>query len=50
MAEIKICGIWYCNDQNRAYKLNVTDKIEKLEINLKKWRSRNLTFDGKSLI
>jgi hypothetical protein len=48
--EIKICGIWYCNDQDRAYKLNVTDKIEKLDINLKRWKNRNLTFEGKSLI
>ena len=48
--EIKICGIWYCHDKERAYKLNVTDKIEKLESNLKRWKNRNLTFEGKSLI
>ena len=48
--EIKICGIWYCHDQERAYKLNVTDKIEKLDSNLKRWKNRNLTFEGKSLI
>ena len=50
MTELKICGIWYCNDPERAYKLNITDKIVKLESNLKLWRSRNLTFEGKSLI
>ena len=50
LTEIKICGIWYCNDQDRAYKLNVTDKIMKLESNFKKWKARNLTFDGKSII
>ena len=48
--EIKICEIWYCHDQVRAYKLNVTDKIEKLDSNLKRWKNRNLTFEGKSLI
>ena len=50
ITEIKICGIWYCNDLERAYKLNLTDKITNLESNLKLWRSRNLTFEGKSLI
>ena len=28
----------------------MTDKIEKLESNLKRWKNRNLTFEGKSLI
>ena len=50
LKEIKICGIWYCNDEARAYKLNITDKILKLESNLRAWRSRNLTYEGKSLI
>ena len=50
LKEIKICGIWYCYDQERAYKLNVTDKVEKLNSNLKRWKNRNLTFEGKSLI
>ena len=48
--EIKICGIWYCYDQERSYKLNVIDKMEKLASNLKRWKNRNLTFEGKSLI
>ena len=42
--EIKICGIWYCHDRERAYKLNVTDKIEKLGSNLRRWKNRNLTY------
>ena len=43
LSELKICGIWYCNDEARAYKLNITDKIIKLENNLKMWRNRNIT-------
>ena len=27
--EIKICGIWYCNDKESEYKLNITEKINK---------------------
>ena len=50
LKEIQICGIWFCNDRLRAYKLNVTDKILKMESNLKAWRNRNLTYEGKSLI
>ena len=30
--------------------MNVTDKIEKLNSNLKRWKNRNLMFEGKSLI
>ena len=35
LKEIKICGIWYCREKAREYKLNVTDKIVKLENNLR---------------
>ena len=31
MREIKICGIWFCNNKIREYKLNITDKIEKVK-------------------
>jgi hypothetical protein len=48
--KVKICGLWYCNDSSEEYKLNVSEKIIKMECMLKKWRSRNLTFEGKSLI
>ena len=50
LQEIKICGIWYCNNVARAYKLNITNKILKMECNLRAWKSRNLTFEGRSLI
>ena len=50
LTEIKICGIWFCNDRDRAYKFNITDKIIKMESNLKSWRNRNLTYEGQSLI
>ena len=50
LKEVKICGIWYCRDQERSYKLNVIDKIVKLESNLRMWKNRFLTFEGKSLI
>ena len=48
--EIKICGIWFCNDRARAYQLNIQDKILKMESNLRAGRNRNLTYEGKSLI
>jgi hypothetical protein len=28
--ELKLSGLWYCNDIERKYKLNITEKIEKL--------------------
>ena len=48
--EVKVCGIWYCNDRAREYKLNIMEKINKMESNLKLWKHRNLTFEGKSLV
>jgi hypothetical protein len=48
--ELKICGLWYCRDADREYNLNITEKIEKLSQRIKLWKSRNLTFEGKSLI
>ena len=48
--ELKICGMWYCNDGEREYELNIMEKIEKLTNKIKLWKSRNLTFEGKSLI
>ena len=50
ITRIKICGIWYCNNKNEEYRLNITDKIAKMNCMLKKWRTRNLTYEGKSLI
>jgi len=47
---VKICGIYNCSNDEVEYKLNVLDKIEKLKANLKIWKSRRLTMEGKSLI
>jgi hypothetical protein len=48
--ELKICGIYFCNDKANEYDHNILSKIEKLEIQLKKWKCRNLTMEGKILI
>jgi exonuclease III len=48
--KLKICGLYYCNDIDEEYKLNVTDKIKKLSYQIKLWTPRNLTMEGKILI
>ena len=48
--ELKICGIYFCNDKAIEYDHNILSKIEKLEMQLKKWKCRNLTMEGKILI
>ena len=48
--ELKICGIWYCNNIIKEYNRNITEKIEKLENKIRMWNARNLTFEGKILI
>jgi len=50
VTKLKICGIYFCTSKSDEYQLNVLDKIEKLKINLRKWESRRLTLEGKSLI
>jgi hypothetical protein len=50
MDEIKICGLFFCNDNNKEYEENIMSKIEKLECQLKKWMCRDLTLEGKILI
>ena len=50
LKEIKICGIWFCNNKDNEYKLNITDKFEKMESKIRLWESRNLKMEGKSLI
>jgi hypothetical protein len=45
--KIKICGLYYCREQEEEYKLNVKDKIEKVEIQIKKWSRNHLTMEGK---
>ena len=49
-SSIKICGIFYCNNKEEENQHNITDKIDKLKLNLKKWNSRNLTMEGRSLL
>jgi hypothetical protein len=48
--KLKICGIYYCTKMEEDYNLNVNEKIVKMKVNLKKWTSRRLTLEGKSLI
>jgi len=48
--KIKICGLYFCNDNDEEYKLNVSDKIEKLSYKIKLWTPRHLTTEGKILI
>jgi exonuclease III len=47
---LKICGIYYCNNQEEEHEKNVIDKIAKLRDRLRVWQSRHLTLEGKSLI
>jgi len=48
--ELKICGIFICNDKSKEYEHNILSKIVKLEGQLKAWMCRNLTLEGKILI
>jgi hypothetical protein len=48
--KLKICGIFFCNDKVEEYDLNILEKIERLESQLKRWMCRNLTMEGKILI
>jgi hypothetical protein len=48
--EVKICGVWYCNNLDREYNLNIAEKISKMGSILKSWKNRNLTYEGKILI
>jgi hypothetical protein len=48
--EVKICGLYFCTDPNKEYDYNINSKIEKFEVQLKRWMCRNLTLEGKILI
>ena len=48
--KIKICGIFFCNDLEEEYDLNILEKVERFESQLKRWMCRNLTLEGKILI
>ena len=50
LKEIKICGIWFCTNKEKEYKLNIQDQIIKMGNMMSSWKSRNLTLEGKSLI
>ena len=47
---IKVCGITYSYNEDLAYQLYITDKINKLENQLKRWLCRGLSLEGKNLI
>ena len=48
--QMKICGLYFCNDPVAEYDNNILSKVEKFELQLKKWMCRNLTIEGKILI
>jgi hypothetical protein len=47
---MKICGLYFCNDPVVEYDHNILSKVERFELQLKKWMCRNLTLEGKILI
>jgi len=48
--KLKICGLFYSNNEEEEYTLNVLDKINKLSYKIKQWTPRHLTMEGKILI
>jgi len=48
--KIKICGLYYCTNNDDEYNLNVNEKIKKLSLKIKAWSHRHLTMEGKNLI
>jgi hypothetical protein len=46
--QMKICGLYFCNDPVDDH--NILSKVEKFELQLKKWMCRNLSIEGKILI
>jgi hypothetical protein len=47
---IKICGLFYCSAEDDEHKLNVDEKIVKLQNKMKLWTHRHLSMEGKTLI
>jgi hypothetical protein len=41
--KIKICGLYYCSNEDEEYKLNIVEKIKKLSYKIKLWSQRHLT-------
>jgi exonuclease III len=50
VGKIKICGLYYCSNNEEEYNLNVNEKIKKLSCKIKAWSHRHLTMEGKNLI
>ena len=50
VCKIKICGLYFCQDRMDEIKLNVTDKLDKVAKEIKKWSHNHLTMEGKVLI
>jgi hypothetical protein len=48
--KIKICGLFYCTNEENEYSLNVNEKIKKLSNKIRIWSHRHLTMEGKALI
>ncbi len=48
--QMNICGLYFCNDPVVEYDHNILSKVERFELQLKKWMCRNLTLEGKILI
>ena len=47
---VKLLGIWIGKDLMELPKINLTERIQKLESILNNWRQRNLTIKGKIII
>jgi hypothetical protein len=47
---ITIGGIMFAMNQELEYKVNITEKIEKLKLQLNRWLCRDLTLRGKSIV
>jgi exonuclease III len=50
VGSIKICGLFFVPSKEEEHKLNVQNKILKLEMKIKSWSQRHLTMEGKILI
>ena len=48
--KMMICGLYYAQSKEEEHKLNVTDKMSKLQNKIKLWSHRHLTLEGKTLI
>ena len=48
--EIRICGYWMAGDIEQEYKLNVLDKITKMESIISGWARRHLSLNGRMIL